>query len=134
MKEDLSKIFKGVPVGREARERELGPLLEGEGNPELEGYDCKVWVQDALEKLRLEGVVRFGDLKIGMLDFVPAFFLHFLLSLGYEEMLIFESPTSDEIIEEGKCLACPGDPREMVGKEHEARIVNKYVDFETIYG
>ncbi|KAK0109713.1 hypothetical protein ONS95_002393 [Cadophora gregata] len=58
--EDLNKIreaLKEVPVGRENRERTLGKLSQGEGNPDLEGFDCVVWTVDALRKLQERGII-----------------------------------------------------------------------------
>lgn len=58
--EELDKIresLKEVPIGKEDRERLLGQLSKGEGNPNLEGYDCVIWTVDALRKLREKGII-----------------------------------------------------------------------------
>jgi len=38
----------------------------------------------------------------------------------------------EEIIAEGRKLACPGDAKDMVGKPHNIQIVNKY-DSSTLH-
>ncbi|PVH88798.1 hypothetical protein DL98DRAFT_648137 [Cadophora sp. DSE1049] len=61
--EELDKIreaLKDVPIGRENRERVLGKLSEGEGNPNLEGYDCVIWTVDALKNLHERGIILLG--------------------------------------------------------------------------
>ncbi len=68
--EQLSRIqtvLESVPLGRENRERRLGKLREGEGNPVLEGYDCIIWVNDAMAALESAGLVDWKERCVGKL-------------------------------------------------------------------
>jgi hypothetical protein len=53
----IRDILDAVPLGKEAREKELGPK---KGNEVLGGYDCIIWTTDAVAALVREGVVDFG--------------------------------------------------------------------------
>jgi hypothetical protein len=64
----IREILEAVPLGKEARERELGPK---KGNEVLGGYDCVIWTSDAVAALVREGVVDFGGRSVG--EFSPAF-------------------------------------------------------------
>lgn len=59
----IRAILASVPLGKEARERELGPK---KGNAVLGGYDCVIWTTDAVAALLREGVVDFGGRSVGM--------------------------------------------------------------------
>jgi len=52
----IREILEKVPLGKEAREKELGPK---KGNEVLGGYDCVIWTADAVAALVREGVVDF---------------------------------------------------------------------------
>jgi hypothetical protein len=58
----IREILEAVPLGKEARERELGPK---KGNVVLGGYDCVIWTSDAVAALVREGVVDFGGRSVG---------------------------------------------------------------------
>ncbi|KAE9367233.1 hypothetical protein N431DRAFT_472237 [Stipitochalara longipes BDJ] len=57
----IREILASVPLGKEARERELGPK---KGNEVLGGYDCIIWTTDAVAALAREGVVDFGGRSV----------------------------------------------------------------------
>jgi len=57
----IREILEAVPLGKEARERELGPK---KGNAVLGGYDCVIWTSDAVAALVREGVVDFGGRSV----------------------------------------------------------------------
>jgi hypothetical protein len=63
----IREILAAVPLGKEARERELGPK---KGNEVLGGYDCVIWTGDAVAALAREGVVDFGGRTVGMCLFL----------------------------------------------------------------
>ncbi|PBP24995.1 hypothetical protein BUE80_DR004134 [Diplocarpon rosae] len=58
----IRNVLNRVPLGREKRERILGPLAEGEGNPVLENYDCIIWTVDAMTALADAGIISFAHL------------------------------------------------------------------------
>lgn len=60
----ITTILKMVPLGRENRERELGPL-GCRGNVVLQGYDCVIWTSDAVKMLVQEGVLDFSGRDSG---------------------------------------------------------------------
>jgi len=55
--ERVHMVLNSVPLGKEDRERELGPK---KGNPALGGYDCVVWTVDALAALDKAGLIDLG--------------------------------------------------------------------------
>ncbi|KAL2074079.1 hypothetical protein VTL71DRAFT_7857 [Oculimacula yallundae] len=55
-------VLDTVPLGRQKRESQLGPLAEGEGNPVLDGYDCIIWTIDAMNALARAGIISLADL------------------------------------------------------------------------
>jgi hypothetical protein len=57
-------VLDSVPLGKENRERELGPK---HGNPALGGYDCVVWTVDALAALDKAGLIDLGGKTAGKL-------------------------------------------------------------------
>ncbi|PMD17110.1 hypothetical protein NA56DRAFT_579241, partial [Hyaloscypha hepaticicola] len=57
----IREILEAVPLGKEARERELGPK---KGNEVLGGYDCVIWTSDAVAALVREGVIDFGGRSV----------------------------------------------------------------------
>lgn len=70
--EELEKIrraLKEVPIGKENRERILGKFVEGEGNPNLEGYNCVIWTIDAMRKLDERGIIHLGGNPAGTSTF-----------------------------------------------------------------
>ncbi|KAK6582856.1 hypothetical protein PZA11_005264 [Diplocarpon coronariae] len=58
----IRNVLSRVPLGRQNRERILGPLAGGEGNPALENYDCIIWTTDAMTALADAGIVSFANL------------------------------------------------------------------------
>ena len=62
----IRNALKEVPIGKENRERVLGGLKEGEGNPDLEGYDCVIWTIDAMRKLDERGIIHLDKDPAGM--------------------------------------------------------------------
>jgi hypothetical protein len=62
--EQVHKVLDSVPLGKENRERELGPK---KGNPALGGYDCVVWTVDAMAALEKAGLIDLGDKTAGKL-------------------------------------------------------------------
>jgi hypothetical protein len=66
MVEKILGVLRNVPVGREARGNDLRLLETWEGNPDLGGYDTKIWVRDALEALSLAGLVQLEFEVCGM--------------------------------------------------------------------
>jgi hypothetical protein len=81
----IRRVLDAVPLGRENRERKIGPLEEGEGNQVLDGYDCVIWTKDALSALA----------DAGLID------LH--------------GQTANHIMSQSRALAGPKDARTMVG-------------------
>jgi len=81
----ITTILESIPLGKENRERELGPLKKGQGNAVLHGYDCVIWTSDAVKRLVEEGV------------------------------LDFDGRDSDDVIAEARALAGPPDAKSMVG-------------------
>jgi hypothetical protein len=65
----IKTILESIPLGRENRERELGPLKEGQGNVVLNGYDCVIWTSDAVKRLVKEGVLDFEKTDSGTFHF-----------------------------------------------------------------
>jgi hypothetical protein len=53
----IREVLEKVPLGREAREKELGPK---KGNKVLGGYDCVIWTCDAITALEKAGMLDFG--------------------------------------------------------------------------
>lgn len=58
----IRSILDRVPLGRNNRESQLGPLAEGEGNPVLDGYDCVIWTIDAMDALARANIISMTDL------------------------------------------------------------------------
>jgi len=54
----INEVLGRVPLGKEARERQLGRTTQG--NPMLGGYDCVIWTGDALRALSNEGLIDLG--------------------------------------------------------------------------
>jgi hypothetical protein len=63
-------VLDSVPLGKENRERELGPKR---GNPALGGYDCVVWTVDALAALDKAGLIDLGGKTAGKLTALSFF-------------------------------------------------------------
>lgn len=57
-------ILETIPLGRDNREAQLGALAPEQGNPVLAGYDCIIWVVDALQTLAEAGIFRVEDLNM----------------------------------------------------------------------
>jgi hypothetical protein len=74
----IRDILEAVPLGKEAREKELGPK---KGNEVLGGYDCIIWTTDAVAALVREGVVDFGGRTVGMSSLCAHFPIFQLLRL-----------------------------------------------------
>jgi hypothetical protein len=62
--ERVHMVLNSVPLGKENRERELGPK---QGNPALGGYDCVVWTVDALAALDKAGLIDLRGKTAGKL-------------------------------------------------------------------
>ncbi|KAI9055068.1 hypothetical protein LZ554_000033 [Drepanopeziza brunnea f. sp. 'monogermtubi'] len=60
--EEIRSIVSRVPLGRQNREAQLGPLAEGEGNPVLDGYDCVIWTVDAIDALAQAGILSLSKM------------------------------------------------------------------------
>ncbi|KAH7360180.1 hypothetical protein BKA65DRAFT_473343 [Rhexocercosporidium sp. MPI-PUGE-AT-0058] len=58
----IRSVLDAVPLGRENRESQLGPLAEGEGNPVLDGYDCIIWTIDAMNALARANIISMAKL------------------------------------------------------------------------
>lgn len=81
----IRRVLEAVPLGREKREREIGPLEEGEGNQVLDGYDCVIWTKDALNALANAGLININGQPV------------------------------DRIMASSRAMAGPKDARTMVG-------------------
>jgi len=57
----IREVLEKVPLGKEAREKELGPK---KGNAVLGGYDCVIWTCDAVNALVKAGMVDFGGRSV----------------------------------------------------------------------
>ncbi|CZT08188.1 hypothetical protein WAI453_002207 [Rhynchosporium graminicola] len=57
----IRKALTDVPIGKENREAKLGKLGKGEGNLDLDGYDCVIWTIDAMRKLSKEGIIKIDE-------------------------------------------------------------------------
>jgi hypothetical protein len=79
-------VLNSVPLGKENRERELGPK---QGNPALGGYDCVVWTVDALAALDRAGLINLGGKTAGKLTV-----LFFFRSFGAPGQLLLHSHLS----------------------------------------
>jgi hypothetical protein len=81
----IREILESVPLGKEAREKELGPK---KGNAVLGGYDCIIWTTDAVAALVREGVIDFGGRSVGMSSLSvltsPSFIFKLLRLLNHE--------------------------------------------------
>jgi hypothetical protein len=63
----IREVLEKVPLGKEAREKELGPK---KGNEVLGGYDCVIWTCDAITALVKAGMIDFGARSVGMIPAV----------------------------------------------------------------
>jgi hypothetical protein len=79
-------VLDSVPLGKENRERELGPK---QGNPALGGYDCVVWTVDALAALDKAGLINLGGKTAGKLTT-----LFFFRSSGAPQPLLLHGHSS----------------------------------------
>lgn len=61
-REEICSIIRRVPLGRQNREAQIGPLAEGEGNPVLDGYDCVIWTIDAIDALAKAGILSLSEM------------------------------------------------------------------------
>ncbi|KAG4422607.1 hypothetical protein IFR04_004228 [Cadophora malorum] len=59
----IRSVLDDVPLGRQNRESQLGPLAAGQGNPVLDGYDCVIWTIDAMDALARANIISFERLK-----------------------------------------------------------------------
>ena len=59
----IRSVLDDVPLGRQNRESQLGPLAAGQGNPVLDGYDCVIWTIDAMDALARAKLISFEKLK-----------------------------------------------------------------------
>lgn len=57
----IREVLERVPLGKEAREKELGSI---KGNEVLGGYDCVIWTYDATTALVKAGIIDFGERSI----------------------------------------------------------------------
>jgi hypothetical protein len=85
--ERVHMVLDSVPLGKENRERELGPK---QGNPALGGYDCVVWTVDALAALDKAGLIDLGGKTAGKL-----MNLFFFRSFGAPRPLLLHSHSSN---------------------------------------
>ena len=60
----INNVLEQIPLGKEAREKELGKTTRG--NPNLGCYDCVIWTGDALRALSNEGLIDLGGKDAGL--------------------------------------------------------------------
>jgi hypothetical protein len=124
----IREVLEKVPLGREAREKELGPK---KGNKVLGGYDCVIWTCDAITALEKAGMLDFGGRTVGTLPpftclpTFPRFGLHLGLLSHLQWNTMLTRIALDEVIAEARQLAGPADARTMVGVDFGGvRVVN----------
>ncbi|KAH7395970.1 hypothetical protein BKA64DRAFT_709342 [Cadophora sp. MPI-SDFR-AT-0126] len=94
----IRSVLDDVPLGRQNRESQLGPLAVGQGNPVLEGYDCVIWTIDAMDALARANIISLEKL---------------------------ECTDGAQVMAKARALAGPADARTMVGKDFGGlRVVN----------
>ncbi len=106
----MRQALNEVPLGKGNREAVSGRLKDGEGNPDLEGYDCVVRTVDALANLGDLDIIQVDAEPSGkLLDFHAQATLYKLSRMvGFEPILFIVS------MEQTRKSAWPGNIAELI--------------------